>query len=116
LDRFVRELAYVEFGEGGSGKAKVGSKSAEETLPPSAFPLPTSAIRDERYHAIQSLAYNDLAADRQTVAAVQALEAILARHAAGEPDCVVRINDPKGGLVLYRPGKSEPAVLYEGAV
>lgn len=91
LERFVRELAYVEYG---------GSKSD----------------RGKRYGDAQSLAYNDLATDRQTVAAVQALEAILARHTAGEPDCVVRVNDPKGGLVLYRPGKGEPEVLYSGTV
>lgn len=91
LERFVRELAYVEF---------AGEKSD----------------RAKRYQEMQSLGYNDLAADRQTVAAVQALEAILARHAAGEPDCVVRVNDAKGGLVLYRPGKGEPDVLYAGKV
>lgn len=91
LERFVRELAYVEF---------AGEKSD----------------RAKRYQEMQSLGYNDLAADRQTVAAVQALEAILARHAAGEPDCVVRVNDAKGGLVLYRPGKAEPDVLYSGKV
>jgi hypothetical protein len=62
------------------------------------------------------LAYNDLASDRQTVATVQSLEAILAHHAAGEPDCVVRVNDEHGGLVLYRPGSSKAEVLYEGTV
>ena len=44
------------------------------------------------------------------------MEAILAHHAAGEPDCVVRVNDAQGGLVLYRPGQSEPEVLYSGKV
>jgi predicted dehydrogenase len=87
IDRFVRELAYVEFG---------GEKSS----------------RPDRLQAAQQLAYNDLAADRQTVAAVQALEAILEKHAQGEPDCVVRVNDPHGGLVLYRPGCQQPEVLY----
>ena len=62
------------------------------------------------------LSYNDLSADRQTVAAVQALEAILERQAPGEPDCVVRVNDPQGGLVLYRPGSAEPIVLYRDNV
>jgi hypothetical protein len=65
-----------------------------------------------RFAEIQKLAYNELAADRQTVAAVQALEAILAHAANGEPDCVVRVNGPDGGLVLYRPGSSEADVLY----
>jgi len=91
LERFVRELAYVEF---------AGAKSD----------------RTKRYQEMQSLGYNDLSNDRQTVAAVQALEAILAHHAAGEPDCVVRVNDANGGLVLYRPGKREPEVLYTGKV
>ena len=47
---------------------------------------------------------------------VQALEAILQRHAQGEPNCVVRVNDPRGGLVLYRPGCSDPEVLYQPQV
>ena len=52
----------------------------------------------------------------QNRAAVQAMEAILNRHAAGEPDCVVRVNDARGGLVLYTPGSKEPEVLYPGTV
>ena len=48
--------------------------------------------RDSRLAAAAELAYNDLAADRQTVAAVQAMEAILAKHAAGTPNCVVEVN------------------------
>lgn len=91
LERFAREAAFVEY---------AGPK----------------AERGERLAAMQRLGYNDLAADRQTVAAVQALEAILDHHVAGEPDCVVRVNDARGGLVLYRPGKVEPVVLYEGTV
>lgn len=91
IERFAREVAMVEFG-GSPGE------------------------REGRLAAVRGLAYNDLSADRQTVAAVQALEAILARHAAGEPDCVVRVNTGRGGLVLYRPGVAEPDVLYEPAV
>jgi len=91
IERFVREVAYVEYG----GPEKERSARLEE---------------------MRKLSYNDLAADRQTVAAVQALEAILARHVDGEPDCVVRVNDPKGGLVLYRPGSAEHEVLYKGKV
>lgn len=86
LDRFVRELAVVKFG-GPAGE--LGKRTAEA----------------------QALAYNDLAADRQTVAAVQALEAILQRQAAGEPDCVVRAGDANGELVLYRPGDATPVIL-----
>jgi predicted dehydrogenase len=91
LERFVREAAYVDFG----GPA---------------------AERSKRLAQIESLTYNDLSADRQTVAAVQALEANLARQSAGHPDCVVRVNDLRGGLVLYEPGTREPHVLYEPKV
>ena len=91
LDRFVREVATVEFGG-----------------PP--------AERDKRLAAARQLAYNDVSADRQVVAAVQAMEAILAKHAAGTPNCVVEIDHKLGGLVLLAPGKAEPQVLYEGIV
>jgi len=91
IERFVRELAYVEYG---------GDESS----------------RLQRLEEVRRLDYNDLSSDRQTVAAVQALEAILERQARGEPDCVVRVNDRHGGLVLYRPGSSEPTVLYSGTV
>ena len=86
LERFARELAYVKF----------GGPTSEEP---------------QRYREMQQLDYNDLSADRQTVAAVQGLEAILERHAAGEPDCVVRVGDPFGQLVLYKPGNLTPMVL-----
>ncbi|MFO1019173.1 MAG: Gfo/Idh/MocA family oxidoreductase [Planctomycetales bacterium] len=91
LERFVREVAHVEH----AGPA---------------------SERPARLKQIQQLAYNDLSADRQTVAAVQALEAILAAHVAGHPDAVVRVNDPRGGLVLYRSGDAKPEVLYSGQV
>lgn len=87
LERFVREIAYVEF---------AGDK----------------ANRAERLQEMRSLSYNDLHSDRQTVAAVQALEAILAKAAVGQSDCVVRVNDSRGGLVLYTPGSPEAEVLY----
>ena len=57
--------------------------------------------RGQRLSRMRSLAYNDLSADNQTVAAVQAMEAILAKHATGTPDCVVHAGDKHGGLVLY---------------
>ena len=91
LERFVRELAEVEFG---------GPPQERET----------------RLAQARALAYNDLSADRQTVAVVQAMEAILARHAAGTPNCVVNVNDKHGGLVLYAPGSAEPQVLYSPEV
>jgi predicted dehydrogenase len=91
LERFVREVATVEFGG-----------------PP--------AERDNRLHDARSLSYNDISADRQTVAAVQALEAILERHATGTPNCVVEVNHAQGGLVLLAPGVAEPRVLYSPRV
>jgi len=107
LERFVRELAYVEF----------ANPSRERERPVVGTVADASGSdRAKRYQEMQSLGYNDLASDRQTVAAVQALEAILAHHAAGEPDCVVRVNYGNGGLVLYRPGQPEPEVLYTGQV
>ena len=72
-------------------------------------------MRPQRLADMRQLSYNDLSAERQVVAAVQALEAILQRHRCGEPDCVARINDPDGGLVLYRPGKPDPEILYAPA-
>ena len=91
LERFVREVATVEFG------GPAGERSA-------------------RLAAARELSYNDLSADRQVVAAVQAMEAILAKHVAGTPNCVVEIDHKLGGLVLLAPGKSEPDVLYSGKV
>jgi hypothetical protein len=91
LERFVREVAQVEFGG-----------------------LP--AERRQRLEAAWQLAYNDIAADRQTVAAVQAMEAILARHVAGRPNCVVEVDHRLGGLVLLEPGAAEPEILYRGRV
>jgi predicted dehydrogenase len=91
IERFFREVAIVEYGG-------------------------DSADRPARLAAARKLAYNDLAADRQVVAAVQALEAVLEEAAAGRPDGVVRINGAEGGLVLQRPGSAESRVLYEPRV
>jgi len=87
LERFFREVAFVEYGG-----------------PPEQ--------RDRRLRAMQQLDYNDLAADRRCVAIVQALEAILERAAQGKPGCIVRVNGPDGGLVLYEPGNPKTTVLY----
>jgi predicted dehydrogenase len=91
LRRFFEEAAYVEHGG-----------------PP--------ALRDERQREVRSLAYNDLSADRNVVAVVQALEAILRQHAAGKPGCVVRVNGEQGGLVMAEPGRGDRVVLYPGRV
>ena len=90
IEQFVREVAFLEFG--------------------------ANATRDGRLAQLNQFTYNELAADRQVVAAIQAMEAILERQAAGQPDCVARVNDSVGGLVLYAPGDPEPAVLYDGKV
>ena len=91
IERFAREVAYVEYGG-------------------------PSSQRDQRLGEMRSLAYNDLSADRQVVAAVQAMEAILAKHVAGLPNGVVNVNELRGGLVMYSPGQTEPDVLYEPRV
>ena len=91
IERFMTEVARIEFG---------GSDSE----------------RDQRLASARSLTYNDLSADRQVVAAVQAMEAILARHAVGEPDAIVQVNSAHGGLVLHPAGGGTPEVLYEGEV
>jgi predicted dehydrogenase len=91
LERFVREVATVEFG---------GPESE----------------RSKRLEAARMLAYNDVSSDRQTVAAVQAMEAILAKHVSGVPNCIVEIDHKLGGLVLLAPGRAEPEVLYSGRV
>lgn len=91
IERFMREVASVEFG----GPA---------------------AERDDRLAKARTLRYNDLSAERQVVAAVQAMEAILARHAAGTTDAVAFVNDEAGGLVLKSPADQDVQVIYSGAV
>src|SRR5439155_10566130 len=90
LRRFFEEVATVEF----------GGPAAERT---------------QRLRKARALAYNDLSADRNCVAIVQAMEAILKRHAAGEPGAIVEVNGPGGGLVLY-PRRGTAEVLYAGRV
>ena len=86
LQRFVEEVAYVEFG-GAADR------------------------RHDRLEEMRALRYNDLAADRAVVAAVQAMEAILSHAADGSPDGVARIA-PDGRMTLHLPGRSEPVALY----
>src|SRR5207244_3007997 len=76
LRRFFEEVAFVEF----------GGPSAERTA---------------RLEQMRALAYNDLTADRNVVAAVEALEAILRHHAAGQPGGVATVNSPRRGLWLW---------------
>lgn len=91
LRRFFEEVAIVEHG----GPA---------------------AERPERLRQMWELTYNDLTADRNTVAVVQAIEAILARHVAGQPGSMVEVNGSAGGLVLRVPGQSQAMVLYPDRV
>ena len=86
LRRFVEEVAYVELGG-------------------------VVQQRPARLDEMRALCYNDLAADRQVVSAIQAMEAILAHAAQGAPDGVVRIA-PGGGMTLHLPAGPAPIVLY----
>jgi D-galacturonate reductase len=91
IERFFREVAFVEYGGPAEG-------------------------RHERLNQMRALTYNDLTADRNCVAVVQSLEAILAHAAVGKPGCLVKVNGPAGGLALYEPGVAEPRVLYSARV
>jgi predicted dehydrogenase len=91
LRRFFEEVAFVEFAG-----------------PPEQ--------RIMRLDQMRKLTYNDLSADRNTVAVVQAMEAILERHAQGRPGSLAEINTKHGGLVLRPVGQAEPEVLYAGRV
>lgn len=86
IERFFREVAFVEFGEPGT--------------------------RAERLMSVNRLVYNDIRADRNTVAVVQALEAILSAQADGHPDAVVKVNSPSPGLHLFKPGVPDSTTLY----
>ena len=90
MRRFFEEVAIVEFG----GPAERGC---------------------ERLAAMRGAQYNDLSADRNSVAIVQAMEAILKRHAAGNAGTLVEVNGPRGGLVML-PRHGEPEVLHAGRV
>jgi predicted dehydrogenase len=91
IRRFFEEIAYVEFGG-----------------PP--------ALRDQRLEEMRALTYNDVCADRNVVAIVQAMEAILTCAAQVGPGCIIEVNSPRGGLVLLMPGRAENEVLYPGRV
>ena len=86
LRRFVEEVAYVEFGGASGG-------------------------REERLERMRALRYNDLAADRQVVAAVEAMEAILAHAAEGCPDGVAHVS-PDGHMRLHLPARPDPVLLH----
>jgi D-galacturonate reductase len=87
LERFFEEVAFVEFGG-----------AAEQ--------------RPARLEAMRALAYNDMTSDRNVVASVQAIEAILNEHVGGRPGASCIVNGPAGGLVLSTPGSEQSRVLY----
>jgi D-galacturonate reductase len=91
IRRFFEEVAFVEFAQ-------------------------TQVTRAERLRKVREMVYADLVGDRNTVATVQAMEATLRRHAAGQPGCIVKVNEAAGGLVLYAPGETKAEVLYPGQV
>ena len=91
IEQFIREVATVEF---------AGPQSE----------------RAERVARIAQFDYNDIRSDRQTVAAVQAMEAILEKSSQDKPDAVVYVNHGLGGLVLFTPGSNEPEILYSSRV
>ncbi len=91
IQRFLEEVAYV----------KHGGPDTEYA---------------QRLSEVRSMSYADLSADRNVVAIVQSMEALLAEHEKGNPGCVVRVNQCKGGLALYRPGQSMPEILYSEKV
>ncbi len=91
IRRFFEEVAFVEHGG-------------------------PSDERNHRWESMRQLDYNDLRADRNTVAVVQALEAILHQHAAGNPGCLVEVNSPGDGLMLHFPGSNRSTVLYKHSV
>ena len=119
-DEIESQLASALSGDGHSLFALAMSKGGKILVPADKiayveFGGPESE-KPNRLAAARRLSYNDLSADRQTVAAVQAMEAILARHAVGTPNCLVEIDHPLGGLVLLPPGKADAEVLYAGRV
>ena len=87
IQKFFEEVAHVEHGG-----------------PP--------ALRADRLTKMRALTYNDVSADRNTVAIVQAMEALLERQSQGQPGGMVEVNGSKGGLVLSTPGKPDMTVLY----
>jgi predicted dehydrogenase len=87
LRRFFEEVAFVEF----AGPA---------------------AERPQRLQKMRDLTYNDVSSDRNTVAIVQAMEAILQQQVQGRPGTMVEVNAAQGGLVLRLPGRPESTVLY----
>jgi hypothetical protein len=62
------------------------------------------------------MGHGALEADRNVVAIVQSMEALLSAHAAGMPGGIVVVNGGAGGLVMHLPGSVVPVVLYHPSV
>lgn len=86
IDRFIREVAWLEHG----GPA---------------------TERERRLQQLRQLNYNDLAADRQVVAAVAAMEAILTAAAAGDGWGTVTVSENCEKLLLHLPGLAPRLVV-----
>jgi len=91
INKFLEDLAHLEFG--GPESQKIN-----------------------RLQSLRGQSWCDLSADRNTVAIVQAMEAILDCHAQGVPGACALINTPEGGISMKFPGSSEKRVLYSNRV
>ena len=70
-----------------------------------------AAERSSRLEQMRALTYNDLAADRNVVAAVQAMEAILRHHAEGRPGRRGHGEFAEAGIVAVAAGAGRGGVL-----
>lgn len=89
IQRFFEEVAYVEFG--------------------------VHSNYESRLEQMSQLQHNSIAADRNCVAIVQAMEAILEDHANGQPGSLVEVNTHSAGLLLHR-RNGHSQVLYPNQV
>lgn len=72
--------------------------------------------KSARLNDVRSMGHGALEADRNVVAIVQSMEALLSAHAAGMPGGIVVVNGGAGGLVMHLPGSVAPVVLYHPSV
>lgn len=91
VQRFLEDVAHLEFGGPDSSKM-------------------------DRLAELKKQSWCDLSADRNTVAIVQSMEAILESHSQGKPGATAFINTDEGGIVLRLPGESGATVIYPDPV
>jgi hypothetical protein len=65
---------------------------------------------------VRAMGHAALESDRNVVAIVQSMEALLVAHAGGKPGGIVVVNGDAGGLVMHLPGSDEPVILYQPPV